>query len=155
VNKAISQKDAMSKAKRIGRGRPDPPLPVGRARNFALSRRVLRVLPSHLQLDTGGWPHLRTSRLGISSSVRHNSSHTSLVHPQPTTITRVLPRIVAAIIVGSRGITSMNAPNPSQTRKEKAQGSIRGTKARNPWCKSNKANSTSPPWLTFQREKQC
>jgi hypothetical protein len=49
VNKAISQEDAMR-----GRGRPDSPLPVGQARNSALSRKVLRVLPSHLQLDTGG-----------------------------------------------------------------------------------------------------
>jgi hypothetical protein len=54
VNKAISQEDAMSKARRIGKGRPDSPLLVGRARNSALSRRVLMVLPSHLQLDTGG-----------------------------------------------------------------------------------------------------
>jgi hypothetical protein len=54
VNKAISQEDAMSKAGRIGRGRPDSPLPVDQARNFALSRRILRVLPSHLQLDTRG-----------------------------------------------------------------------------------------------------
>jgi hypothetical protein len=64
------------------------------------------------------------------------------VHPQPTTTT-VLPKIVAAIIVGRWGITSMSAPNPSQTNKVKAQVSIRGTKARNPWCKSNRANY---PW---------
>jgi hypothetical protein len=29
VNKAISQEDAMTKARRIGKGRPDLPLPVG------------------------------------------------------------------------------------------------------------------------------
>jgi hypothetical protein len=54
VNKAISQEDAMSKPRRIERGRLDSPLLVDQARNFALSRKVLRVLPSHLQLDTGG-----------------------------------------------------------------------------------------------------
>jgi hypothetical protein len=55
VNKAISQEDAMSKAQRDRkRDRLDSLLLVGRARNSALSRKVLKVLPSHLQLDTGG-----------------------------------------------------------------------------------------------------
>jgi hypothetical protein len=54
VNKAISQEVPCPKPKRIERGRLDSLLLVGRARNFALSRKVLRVLPSHLQLDTGG-----------------------------------------------------------------------------------------------------
>jgi hypothetical protein len=45
VNKAISQEDAMSKAQKDRKRQ---------SRNFALSRKVLRVLPSHLQLDTGG-----------------------------------------------------------------------------------------------------
>jgi hypothetical protein len=37
----------------------------------------------------------------------------------------------------------------------KVQVSVRAIKARNPWCKSSRANWTSPPWLTFQKEKQC
>jgi hypothetical protein len=139
--------------KRIGRGRPNSPMLVGQTRSSVLSKRVLRVLPSHLQLDTGGWPRLRTSRLGISSIVRHNSSPTILVHPQPTTT--MLLRTVATIIVGSRDTTSVSAPNPSKTSKVKAQGPVRAIKIRNPWCKSSRANWTSPPWWTFQRERQC
>jgi hypothetical protein len=42
------------KPKGIERGRLDSPLLVGQARNSALSRKVLRVLPIHLQLDTRG-----------------------------------------------------------------------------------------------------
>jgi hypothetical protein len=53
------------------------------------------------------------------------------VHPQPTTIITVLPRIVTAIIVGSPGITSMSAPSPGRTSRAKTQGSVRGIKARN------------------------
>jgi hypothetical protein len=54
VNKAISKRMPCPKPKRIERGRTDSPLLVDQATNFALSRKVLRVLPSHLQLDTGG-----------------------------------------------------------------------------------------------------
>jgi hypothetical protein len=54
VNKAISQEYTMTRPRKKGRGGSDSPLLVGRARSSALSRRVLRVLPSHLQLDTGG-----------------------------------------------------------------------------------------------------
>jgi hypothetical protein len=35
----------------------------------------------------------------------------------------------------------------------KAQGPIKLIKARSPWCKSSRANWTSPPWLTFQKER--
>jgi hypothetical protein len=105
--------------------------------------------------STGHWrvTPSQKSRLGTSSSERHSSSHTSLVHPQPTKITAVLSRIVAVIIVGSPGITSMSAPSPGRTSRVKAQDSVMGTKARSPWCRSRRANSTSPPWLTFQREQ--
>jgi hypothetical protein len=50
------------------------------------------------------------------------------------------PKTVAAIIVDSQGITSVSVPNPGRTSKVKAQDSAREIKARNLWCKSNKAN---------------
>jgi hypothetical protein len=138
------------KLRGIERGRPELLLPVGQARNSVSSRRLLRVLPSHLQLDTGGRPRLRTSHLGTSSSVRHSSSHSSLVHPRLTTTT-VLPRIVAAIIVGNPDTMPMSSLSPGRTSRVKAQASVRGAKSRSPWCKSSRVNSTSPPWLTSQR----
>jgi hypothetical protein len=54
VNKAISQEDAMTKAQKDRKRQVGFTATVGQARSSALSRRVLRVLPSHLQLDTGG-----------------------------------------------------------------------------------------------------
>jgi hypothetical protein len=54
VNKAISQEDATSKAQRNRKRQAGFTATGGQARNSALSRKVLRVLPSHLQLDTGG-----------------------------------------------------------------------------------------------------
>jgi hypothetical protein len=104
VNKAISQEDAMSKAQRDRKRKAGFTTTGGSGKKFRFIKKVLRVLPSHLQLDTGGWPCLRTSHMGTFRSVRHSSSPTSLVHPQLTTITPVLPRIIAVIIVGSPGI---------------------------------------------------
>jgi hypothetical protein len=52
----------------------------------------------------------------------------------------MLIKTVVAIIVGSRAITSVSVLNPSGTSKVKAQGSAREIKARNLWCKSNRAN---------------
>jgi hypothetical protein len=54
VNKAISQEDAMTKAQIDRKRQPDSPLLAGQAKSSALSRSVLRGIPSHLQLDTGG-----------------------------------------------------------------------------------------------------
>jgi hypothetical protein len=76
--------------------------------------------------------------MGISSTIRHNSSTTYLVHPQPTTTMPL--RMVAAIIVGSQDTKSVSAPNPSKTNKVKAQGPVRAIKAKNLWCKSRRAN---------------
>jgi hypothetical protein len=49
-------------------------------------------------------------------------------------------KTVAAIIVGNPGITSVSVPNPGRTSKVKAQEPDREIKARNLWCKSNRAN---------------
>jgi hypothetical protein len=46
--------DLVNKPRGIERERLDSLLLVGQARNPASSRKVLRVLPNHLQLDTGG-----------------------------------------------------------------------------------------------------
>jgi hypothetical protein len=52
----------------------------------------------------------------------------------------MLLKTVAAIIVGNQGITSVSVLNPSRTRKVKAQVFVGAIKARNPWCKSSRAN---------------
>jgi hypothetical protein len=59
--------------------------------------------------------------------------------PQPT-ITTMLLKTVAAIILGSRDTTLVSAPNPSKTSKVKAQVSVRAIKERKPWCKLSRAN---------------
>jgi hypothetical protein len=61
------------------------------------------------------------------------------MHPQLATTT-MPPKAVAAIIVGSPDITSVSVPNPGRISKVKTQGSAREIKARNLWCKSNRAN---------------
>jgi hypothetical protein len=52
----------------------------------------------------------------------------------------MLLKTVTAIIVGSWDTISVSAPNPSKTSKVMAQRAVRVIKARNPWCKSSRAN---------------
>jgi hypothetical protein len=155
VNKAISQEDAISKAQKDRKRQAGFTANGGSGKKFCFVKKGTQDPPQ--SCSTGHWrvtlSQNKPSR--NSSSARHSNSPTSLVHPQPTTITTVLSRIVTITIVGSPGITSMSAPSPGRTSRMKARDSVMGTKARSPWCKSSRANSTSPPWLTSQRGQQC
>jgi hypothetical protein len=152
VNKAISQEDAMSKAQKDRKRQAGFIATGGSGKKFRFVKKGTQGPPQ--SSSTGHW-RLTPSQNKASGNFQFRKAQQQPYKPSapPANNNSNSASIVAAIIVGSRGITSMSAPSPGQTSKVKAQVSVRGSKARNPWCKSSRAKSTSPPWLTFQRER--
>jgi hypothetical protein len=77
------------------------------------------------------------------------------MHPQPTTITIVLSRIIAVTIVGSPGITSMSASSPGRTSRKESSGFRHGNQGKKPMVqvKHGKLNFTT--LVDVQREQHC
>jgi hypothetical protein len=155
VNKAISQEDAMFKAHRDRKRQARFTATGGLGKK---SRFIKKATQGPPQSSSSGHWRVTPSQNNQSGNFQFRKALQQPYKPTAprlTTITTVLSRIVAVIILGSPGITSMSDPSPDRKSKAKAQDCVMGTKARSPWCKSSRENSTSPPWLTSQREQKC
>jgi hypothetical protein len=155
VNKAISQEDTMSKAQRDRKRQVGFTATGGSGKKF---RFIKKGTQGPLQSSSTGHWRVTPSQNKPSGNFQFCKAQQQPYKPSAppaNKTTTMLPRIVAAIIVGSPDTTPMNALSPGRTSRVKAHASVVGTKARSPWCKSSRVNSTSPPWLTSQREQQC
>jgi hypothetical protein len=144
VNKAISQEDAMSKAQRDRKRQARFTTTGGSGKKFRFVKKGTQGPPQ--SSSTGHW-RVTPSQSKPSGNFQFRKAQQQPFKPNAPrlTTTTVLSRIAAATIVGNPDTMPMSAPSPGRTSRVKAQASVRGIKSRNPWCKSSRVNSTSPP----------
>jgi hypothetical protein len=145
VNKAISQEDVMSKAQKDRKRQVRFTATGGSGKKFCFVKKGTQGPPE--SSSTGHW-RVTPSQNKPPGNFQFRKAQQQPYKPsapQLATITTTMPpKTVAAIIVGSPGITSVSVPNLGRISKVKAQESAREIKARNLWCKSNRENTTPP-----------
>jgi hypothetical protein len=155
VNKAISQEDAMSKAQKDRKRQARFTATSGSGKKLRFVKKGTQGPPQ--SSSTGHW-RVTPSQNKPSGNFQFRKAQQQPYKPSAPPAnnnSNSATKDRRCYNCGLPGITSMSAPSPGRTSRVKAPVSVRGTKARNPWCKSRRANSTSPPWLTSLKHRMA
>jgi hypothetical protein len=140
VNKAISQEDAMSKAQKDRKRQARFTAIGGSGKKFRFVQKGTQGPPQ--SSSTGHW-RVTPSQNKPSGNFQFRKAQQQPYKPSAPPANHnnnSATKDRRCYNCGQPGITSMSAPSPGRINRVKAQDSVMGTKARNPWCKSNRAN---------------